>query len=114
MMTITGSSVWIFKWIVNFLLGQQGGYTQYPCFLCLWDSRPKDKHWTQKNSPVRICLNVGEPNIKNQPQVDQEKIIFNPLHIKLGLMKQYVKALSMEGDCFKYICTTFPSISYEK
>ena len=25
--------------MVNFLLGQQGGYTKYPCFLCLWDSR---------------------------------------------------------------------------
>ena len=22
-----------------FLLGQQGRYTKYPCFLCLWDSR---------------------------------------------------------------------------
>lgn len=33
------------KWIicvnlktVNFLLGQQPGYTEYPCLLCLWDS----------------------------------------------------------------------------
>ena len=39
------------KWVtcvdlkmVNFLLGQQGGYTKYPCFLCLWDSQAKDKH----------------------------------------------------------------------
>ena len=43
------------KWIicvdlkmVNFLLGQQGGYTKYPCFLCLWDSRAKNKRWEQK------------------------------------------------------------------
>ena len=41
--------------MVNFLFGQQGGYTKYSCFLCLWDSRAKDKHWTQKNWPVRIC-----------------------------------------------------------
>ena len=34
------------KWIicvdlkmVCFLLGQQSGYTKYPCFLCKWDSR---------------------------------------------------------------------------
>lgn len=27
--------------MVNFLLGQQGGYIKYPCFLCLWDSRIK-------------------------------------------------------------------------
>ena len=51
---------------------------------------------------------------KYQPLVDQKNIIFPPFHIKLDLMKQYVKALSIEGDCFKYICTTFPSLSYEK
>ena len=27
--------------MVNFLLGQQSGYTKYPCFICLWDSRDK-------------------------------------------------------------------------
>ena len=31
--------------MMNFLLGQQGGYTKYPCFLCYWDSRAKDEHW---------------------------------------------------------------------
>lgn len=29
-------------------------------------------------------------------------------------MKQFVKALSIEGDCFKYINSGFPSLSYEK
>ena len=24
--------------MVNFLLGQQSGFTKYPCFLCMWDS----------------------------------------------------------------------------
>ena len=44
----------------------------------------------------------------------REKIIFPPLHIKLGLMKQYVKALSKEGDCFRYLCAAFPELSEEK
>ncbi len=35
--------------MVNFLLGQQGRYTKYPCFLCLWNTRANNKHWTQKN-----------------------------------------------------------------
>lgn len=100
--------------MVNFLLGQQGGFTKYPCFLCLWDSRAREKHWTQKNWPVRKSLNVGDPNILHEALVDREKIIFPPLHIKLGLIKQFVKALSVEGDCFKHICTKFPNLSYEK
>ena len=30
--------------IISMLLGQQGGYTKYPCFLCEWDSRDKQHH----------------------------------------------------------------------
>lgn len=100
--------------MVNFLLGQQGGYTKYPCFLCLWDSRARDKHWKEKNWPERTSLKVGERNIINEPLVDRQNIIFPPLHIKLGLMKQFVKALDTKGDCFQYICTAFPALSYEK
>ena len=29
-------------------------------------------------------------------------------------MKQFVKALDLSGDCFGYICSTFPGFSYEK
>ena len=31
----------------------------------------------------------------------------------LGLMKQFVKALGRSGDCFDYIRSTFPGLSYE-
>lgn len=34
--------------MVNLLLGQQGSYTKYLCFLCLWDSRAKRKHCIRK------------------------------------------------------------------
>ena len=30
--------------MVCLLLGQQSGYRKYPCFLCLWDSRARQKH----------------------------------------------------------------------
>ena len=30
--------------MVNFFLGQQCGFTKYPCFLCLWDSRDSVLH----------------------------------------------------------------------
>ena len=30
--------------IVTFLFGLQGGQTKFPCFLCFWDSRAKDRH----------------------------------------------------------------------
>ena len=53
-------------------------------------------------------------NIINKPLVDQEKILYLPLHIKLGLMRQYTKALDFEGSCFRYLCQVFPGPSMEK
>ena len=30
--------------MVEFLLGLQGGYTKFQCFICLWDSRAREQH----------------------------------------------------------------------
>lgn len=100
--------------MVNFLLGQQSGYTKYPCFLCLWDSRDRKNHWIKKEWPKRENLLVGQKNIISQALVEPEKIILPPLHIKLGLMKQFVKALDANGPCFAYIGRKLPQISTEK
>lgn len=100
--------------MVNFLLGQQRGFTKFPCFLCMWDSRARDRHWSMKTWPVRGSLEAGMPNIVNEPIVSREKIVFPPLHIKLGLMKQFVTKLNREGECFQYLITSFPSLSFEK
>ncbi|KAI6650636.1 hypothetical protein LOD99_7686 [Oopsacas minuta] len=100
--------------MVNFLLGQQGGYNKYPCFVCLWDSRARKDHWINKVWPLRTDLTVEEANILYELLVPREKIILPPLHIKLGLMKQFVKSLDKDGPCFKYICRSFSGMSNEK
>ena len=56
----------------------------------------------------------GEKNILTHALVERSKIIFPPLHIKLGIMKQFVKVLPKDGYCFKYICTKFPRSTTEK
>ncbi|KAI6658277.1 hypothetical protein LOD99_15546 [Oopsacas minuta] len=99
--------------MVNILLGQQGDYTKYPCFLCLWDSRADEVHWKKKNSPVRQRLAVGEKNTINEPLVSRDRIILPPLHIKFGLMKQFVKALNKDGTCFNYLCSVYRGLSRE-
>jgi hypothetical protein len=43
--------------------------------------------------------------------VDAQNVQLPPLHIKLGLMKQFVKALQTVGNCFKYLCSEVPNIS---
>ena len=44
--------------VVYMFLGQQKGFTKFPCFICEWDSRTRDLHWSKKQWPVRktnIC-----------------------------------------------------------
>ena len=100
--------------MVDFLLGQQGGYTKYPSFLCYWDSRTTTEHWVKNEWPQGETLTSGDKNVINDPLVDRKNIIFPPLHIKLGLMKQFVKVLDHNGECFSYICSTFLGSSEEK
>ena len=42
------------------------------------------------------------------------EVIFPPLHIKLGLIKQFVKALRLDGECFQHLLHTFSGLSYKK
>ena len=42
--------------------------------------------------------------------MDPKKVLLPPLHIKLGLMKQFVKALPREGDGFTYFCRKFHGV----
>lgn len=97
--------------VVSMLLGLQGGYTKFMCFLCLWDSRADDKHYIQKHWPQRIEFVPGEANVENLPLVDPKKIILPPLHIKLGLIKNFVKKLKPGSKSMLYIREKFPRLT---
>lgn len=86
------------------------GFTKYCCFLCLWDSRPTNKHYTQKDWSTRNVYQPGSDNIKYPPLVDPKNIILNPLHIKL------LKNLAMDnnGEGFGYLKNIFPQLSDAK
>ena len=64
--------------------------------------------------PKRTEFVVGEKNIKYEQLAKPEKVLLPPLHIKPGLMKQFVKALAKKGDCFKYLCVKLPTITEKK
>ena len=68
--------------VLAMLLGQQSGYTKYPCFLCLWDSRAKQDHWIKRDWPSREVFVTGEKNIVNAPLVNREKVFY--LHYTLS------------------------------
>jgi len=80
----------------------------------MWDSRDREKHCIQKEWLIRETLEAGMANIVHDPMVSREKIVFPPLHIKPGLMKQFLKALDRDGDCFQHIVSAFPKLSFDK
>ena len=96
--------------VVALLLGLQLGYTKYMCFLCLWDSRDDANHYKVKDWPARVQHTIGKHNVKHQALVDPKKIYLPPLHIKLGLIKNFVKAMDQTSDGFKYLKVKFGAV----
>ena len=100
--------------VIGLLMGMQSGYTKFCCFLCDWDSRARDSHYIVKDWPHRTEYTPGQKSINHVPLVNPQKIFLPPLHIKLGLMKNFVKAMDRTGDGFKYLQAKFPRISEAK
>ena len=100
--------------MLGFLLGLQGGYTKYSCFLCLWNSRADGEHYEKIHWPTREELTPGMYNVIRKPLTSREKVLLPPFYIKLGLVKQDVKALDFEGEVFQEIRSMFLRLSEAK
>lgn len=100
--------------VVSMLMGLQGGYTKYMCFLCLWDSRADSEHYIRKEWPPRTTFVPGKSNVEHTPLVDPSKIILPPLHIKLGLIKSFIKNLEPDGKAYMFLREKFPRLSDAK
>ena len=100
--------------MMAFLLGLQGGCIKHSCFLCLWNSRADEQDYLVKNWPARKNLTPGSHNVLNSSLIERNTILLPPLHIKLGLADQFVKALKLTSRAFRHIRQMFPSISEAK
>ena len=72
--------------MVAFLVGLQGGFTKFPCYLCHGDSRDTIAHYHRRIRPKRSEYSVGYSNIKRDPLIDPTKILLPPLRINLDLI----------------------------
>ena len=100
--------------MVAFLMRLQRGFTKFPCYLCLWDSRNTNFHYNKRNWPFRSNYDIETHNVKHTPLVEPKKVLLPPLHIKLGLIKQFIKKLNPESNAFKHIQELFPKLSEAK
>ena len=64
--------------------------------------------------PLRQEYKPGYKNVVRPKLIEPQKIVMPALHIKLGLMKNFVKRLNKEGEGFKYLSRTFPRLSTAK
>jgi hypothetical protein len=92
----------------------QLGYIKYCCYLCEWDSRDKINHYVTKLWPKQKSLTPGEKNFVNSPLVLPEKIYLLTLHIKLGLVKNFVKGTDQTGRGFESVRNKVPNVSDTK
>ena len=100
--------------VIGLLMGMQAGFTKYCCFLCLWDNRAVSQHYKQKDWGSRSTFVPGEHILMVNPLVDMNKVLLPPLQVKLGLMKNFVKALRNNGAAFQHFSTVFPGLSAAK
>ena len=82
--------------------------------LCEWNSRARDRHYYVKKWPLQGEMIQGEKNVAHRALVDKTKIYLPQLHIELGLINMFVKAMSEEGEGFIYVREIFPHISEAK
>ena len=95
-------------------MGMQASFTKCYCFLCLWDSRAVSQQYKKKDWGSRSSFVPGEHSLKKNPLVDMKKVLLSPLHIKFGLMKNFMKALHKNGAAFQHLSTLFPGLSAAK
>ena len=100
--------------VVALVLGLQGGYTKYCCFLCEWDSRARTAHDVRLYWPTCQLLQPGTQNVMHKAMVGSSNILLPFLHIKLGLMKNFVKGMDKSESAFQEPWKKFPRVSEAK
>ena len=88
--------------------------TLYCCFLCYWDSRARNKHYTVKVWSKHDSIEPEQRNVAEDPLVNTKNDILPPLHIKLGIVMSFAKAIVRNANGFGYLKSKFSKHSEAK
>lgn len=102
--------------VAAIIMGLQGGRTRNMCFICTWISTAKINQYRATWEKRRAYV-IGLENVARDRLIPPEKMLLPPLHIKLGVVTNFLKALKKSGneEAFSYLDTTlFPKLSIAK
>lgn len=74
----------------------------------------KFQKYNSQETRERTSFEIGQLGVKGKQLVDPKKILFPPLHIKLGIFTQFVLSLQKDGVAIDYLKNKFPRISESK
>lgn len=94
--------------MVAIISGIKKAYSKHQCFLCTWEGRKDDLHYIDHIWQMREDRVIGEYSIVLEPLIEAAYIIIPPLHVKLGLIKNFLKALYRTNpDILEYLTEFF-------
>ena len=92
--------------LLNLLCGIGCASVANPCIFCEWKgtyrSNNKYLQYHQKFEQ-RSTFNIGVASVVAKPLINIEDVLLPPLHIKIGLVAQFVKALSSDSAAYDFI-----------
>ena len=111
--------------VVQIIMGLRGGFSANQCFLCEWEGHAYKLHYSGKNWKRRTSFKVSDSCIDLEPLVSASEILLPPLHIKLGLVKNFIKALVKQNkkdqqksgtfnETIDFLSMVFPKLSNGK
>ena len=90
--------------VIGILLGLQSGHMKYCSFLCTRESRAPYQHYNDEFWPVRETLEPGKMKVAQKSLMVDPKKIFSPeLHMKLGIVKNFIETLNKNGEAGLFI-----------
>jgi hypothetical protein len=82
--------------VIAVLMGLQKDYTKFCYSLCKWNSHAKSVY-SKNNCLMHKSHTPGMKSVALQPLVHPCEVLLPPLHVKLGFMTNFVKALDRNG-----------------
>ena len=104
--------------LLNIMCGVGTASSRHPCVLCTWygtHRRDLDKQYFQSDILPRSCgVQIGTYSQLDESLIKLKNVIIPPLHIKLGLISQFIKKLDNGGEAFDFLGNLFEHKSEAK